>query len=423
LRVTLVNTFDKGGAANACLRLNQGLNKLGVSSSVLVKHATIRKSGLNAFRSPGAQLSFHGKLVQKANRILKEFYIRPSNPNKKGNSFLRKRSKRLEIFSYPTSTLDITTDENYKTADIINLHWVAQFLDYPTFFIKNDKPIVWTLHDMNPFTGGEHYNEWYGDIGPDGKPTKRVLTDLEKTEFQKVLKLKERVFERVENLHIVSLSSWMTQEIKKSKLFRKFPVTEIPNGIDESIFNIRDRHYSRALLGIQEEKKVVLFVADSITNNRKGFIYLRKAIEQIDHNDVILCTVGKKSSDIEQNQNLLELGSVSDERLMSAVYSAADVFVIPSLMDNLPNTVLESLMCGTPVIGFPIGGIPDMVQNGVNGYLTDEISVLSLKKTIDKFLANPDAFDRHQIRNIAVQKYALEVQAKAYKELFQNILN
>jgi glycosyltransferase involved in cell wall biosynthesis len=107
---------------------------------------------------------------------------------------------------------------------------------------------------------------------------------------------------------------------------------------------------------------------------------------------------------------------------MSVVYSAADVFVIPSLMDNLPNTVLESLMCGTPVIGFPVGGIPDMIQNGENGFITEEISVNSLVNTINKFLDNPNCFNKVEIRNNAVKKYDQKVQSKKYIDLFESIL-
>jgi glycosyltransferase involved in cell wall biosynthesis len=121
--------------------------------------------------------------------------------------------------------------------------------------------------------------------------------------------------------------------------------------------------------------------------------------------------------------NIKELGAISDERLMSIVYSAADVFIIPSLMDNLPNTVLEALMCGTPVIGFPIGGIPDMLQNGFNGLVTSEVNSLSLCETIEIFLKTKDSFNRDEIRNNALSKYSYHIQAKNYLKLYKSILN
>jgi glycosyltransferase involved in cell wall biosynthesis len=121
--------------------------------------------------------------------------------------------------------------------------------------------------------------------------------------------------------------------------------------------------------------------------------------------------------------NIKELGSISDERLMSIIYSAADVFVIPSLMDNLPNTVLEALMCGTPVIGFPVGGIPDMVQNGFNGLISHEVNSHSLFETIEIFLNTKDSYNSDEIRIDALSKYSTHIQAKKYLKLYKNILN
>ena len=137
------------------------------------------------------------------------------------------------------------------------------------------------------------------------------------------------------------------------------------------------------------------------------------------HEDAVFVAVGQPAKDMD---GIISLGAINHELLMSVVYSAADVFVIPSLMDNLPNTVLESIMCGTPVIGFPVGGIPDMIKDGVNGYLTDEISVGALKSVIEKFLEDPEAFNRDMIRQDAVRRYDLSVQAKAYIDLFSSIL-
>ena len=139
--------------------------------------------------------------------------------------------------------------------------------------------------------------------------------------------------------------------------------------------------------------------------------------------NLVLCAIGEKNNNLEAIDNVLELGSIYDEKLMSVAYSAADVFVIPSLMDNLPNTVLESLMCGTPVIGFPVGGIPDMIQDGVNGFITKEISVDSLVETINKFLNNPSCFNKTEIRENAIKKYDQKVQSEKYIDLYTKILN
>jgi glycosyltransferase involved in cell wall biosynthesis len=168
--------------------------------------------------------------------------------------------------------------------------------------------------------------------------------------------------------------------------------------LDSEIFAPRDKNYSREVLNIPKDKKVILFVADSIDNNRKGFIFLKRAIEQLSDPNLVICAIGDKNNGLGVIDNVIELGTIYDERMMSIAYSAADLYVIPSLMDNLPNTVLESLMCGTPVVGFPVGGIHDMIQDGVNGFITEEISVDSLVKTLNKFLNNPSCFWEVEIK-------------------------
>jgi glycosyltransferase involved in cell wall biosynthesis len=310
----------------------------------------------------------------------------------------------------------------YKDASIVNLHWVADFLDYKSFFEKNTKPVIWTLHDMNPFTGGEHYEEEYFGIDELGFPIKRNISDEELRVAKENIAIKKQALAKVANLTIVAPSEWLAAEARKSEVFINREVHCIPYGLDSEVYGPRDKNHSRELLNIHKDKKVILFVADSIDNNRKGFVFLKKAFEQLADPNLFLCSIGNKNSDLESLDTILELGPIYDERMMSVAYSAADVFVIPSLMDNMPNTVLESLMCGTPVIGFPVGGIPDMIQDGINGFITDEISVSSLVKTINKFLNNPSCFDPIEIRNDAVKKHDQKVQSQQYIDLFESTL-
>lgn len=405
MNLLIVNTSDVGGAANACFRLHNGLLNENINSKVLIskkikdyKHTFVYKSNFFSF------------FILKIISYLK-YKIR-----------LRNRPEELELFSFPTSIFDISKTDLYKEASIVNLHWVARFVDYK-FFKKNKKPIVWTLHDMNAFTGGEHYDEEYLGIDEKGFPIRRELSISEKKTFAKIIAYKRKYISQIDNLTIVAPSQWLANEARKCTIFQGRDVYCIPNGLNSEIFSPKDKDYSRTLLNIPRDKKVLLFVADSIANSRKGFIFLKKALEKIEDPNLILCAIGKTESTVSSINNIIELGSINDEVLLSYVYSAADVFIIPSLMDNLPNTVLESLFCGTPVIGFPIGGIPDMIQDGTNGYLTENISVQSLIKTIQKFLENPHVFNRKEIREDAVKKYDQSIQAKKYLELFENILN
>lgn len=428
MKVLLVNTVDRGGAANACLRLHEGLIKHKVNADVLLLKKTKHNAHYYQYKDPNPPNKNHSLFFRVLRRLkLKLTALGIIKVDKKEQelqrykSFQKTRNKNLEAFNYPVCDFDITKIDNYQNAEIINLHWVAGFLDYSTFFKKNSKPVVWTLHDMHPFLGGEHYNEEYIGVAENGEPKPRLVSNEEKEMFKKLLQIKAKALENCNNLHIVTLCKWMTDEVKKSKLFSKYPVYQIPNGINEQIFKPRNVDFSRELLGIPKNKKVILFAANSVTNSRKGFVFLLEALKRIKSDNFVLVAAGKSNDEMNSIDNLISLGSINDERLMSAVYSSADVFVIPSLMDNLPNTVIESLLCGTPVIGFPIGGIPDMIQHNENGFLTKEVNVSSLADTINMFLHEPNSFNSEKIRENAILKYSLNVQVKNYMDLFENI--
>lgn len=421
MKVLLVNSYDVGGAAKACIRLHEGLIEKGIGTNILFKASQKNLPFTEQFKMLPKKRTIIYRIKLKVYRILKELRLLKSKPKILDNqSFINGRLSKLELFSYPNSNCDITESKLYKEADIINLHWVSDFLDYESFFEKNTKPVIWTLHDMNPFSGGEHFTEEFLGIDEEGFPVKRKVSKKEKEIFLEIIELKLNALKNVSNLHIVVLCNWMLNEVKKSELFKDYPIHLIPNGINTSVFKPREKVFSREVFNIPQNKKVILFVADSLGNNRKGFAFLEKAFQELKE-DVILCSIGKKNNSDYKFDNYLELGSIYDERLMSIAYSAADVFVIPSLMDNLPNTVLESIMCGTPIVGFPVGGILDVIDEGVNGLLTKNISVSSLVETLTLFLNTSNNFNKEIIRNNALKKYSQKVQSGSYIKLFTSI--
>lgn len=423
MKVLIVNTFDYGGAATACKRLHRGLLAEGINSKVLLKNKINNWPESYCFEPVESSPGLNKRLTRKVRRLSQEFKLtKPSQISSPEKDFLNNRENGLEMFSFPGSHLDITQSPLYKEADVINLHWVANFLDLGSFFKKNTKPVVWTLHDMNPFSGGEHYEEKYLHLNEFGEPLEREYTKIELEFIKSNLEFKKSIFSKTPNLQIVSPSKWLMKEALSSQVFGEFDVKHIPNGLDSEVFKPLDKAYSKEILNIPQGKKVILFVADFLSNQRKGFEYLKKAFEKLDRHGIVLCAVGKKDLK-NSSENIIELGSIKDERLMSAAYSAADVFVIPSIMDNLPNTVLESLMSGTPVIGFPIGGIPDMVENGKNGLLTSNISVDSLRISMEKILNTGVSLKRDEIRSQAVEKYHYKMQAKEYSKLYKEILS
>lgn len=424
MKILIVNTYDRGGAAIACKNLHKGLLAEGVDSHLLLKNQQNKWLSSSVFEPIKVIPSLSFKLQNRLKRIFQE--IRPYKYRRKSidptQVFLENRQEGLEMFSFPQSQIDITESDYYKTADIVNLHWVANFLDYQSFFEKNTKPVVWTLHDMNPFTGGEHYEEKFIGISEEGYPIKREVTRQERKIHLINLRIKKQAIKEFENLTIISPSKWLKKEAIKSKIFNNKKIIHIPNGVDSQKFSPRNKDFSRGILELPKDKKVILFVADSINNNRKGFIFLKRALEEISTKNLILCTIGNQDLQLGNSIDIHSLGPFNDDRLLSIAYSAADVFVIPSLMDNLPNTVLESLMCGTPVIGFPVGGIPEMIEEGINGMLCQDISVSSLLKTLEDFLTSMGNFDRTKIRKMAVKRYGLEVQANNYIKVFKEIV-
>ena len=418
MNVLQVATYETGGAATAMQRLQNALEGKIDSQAIyfcnLPKNKVIQSQNKIDIIINKLQGYFKKKADNYANWEIEVFL----------NQLKDAREKTLEYASLPVSNIDFTKLYSYRQSDIVHLHWVANGLHWPTFFNKNKKPVVWTLHDMNPFSGIEHYKEPYWGMDELGYPLPRKKSETEIGCGEKWFSLKKMAMNRVNNIHIVSPSLWLLELSQKSELFNRFPHYHIPNSVPEKTFKVLDRSLARTELGLPGlEKKIFLFVADSIENERKGYAYLQKAINQLSSDsDICLLSVGHNSTN-SADSNIIHLGKISDEQIMASAYSAADAFIIPSLEDNLPNTMLESLMCGTPVIGFPVGGIQETIQDGFNGYLCERIGVPPLVETIKKFLENADSFSRETIAADALKKYATDIQAQAYTNLYKEILD
>jgi len=347
-------------------------------------------------------------------------------------SFSRYRSTRpagYEPLSDDRSTYGNILLHQLPSCDIINLHWIAGFVDYQAFFsaIPRSVPIFWRLSDMNALTGGCHYDGGCSrhETGCGACPQigSSDSHDLSHQTWQR----KQSVFNRLEpeRLHIIALNRWMANMVSRSPLLRKFPVTVIPNGVDTDVFAPRDPRLARDVLGIPQDAGVILFAADSITNRRKGFALLVEALKGLrDSNNLFLISVGRGNPQIDTCIPHLCLGHVNNDRLLSLIYSAADLYVIPSLQDNQPNTALEAMACGTPVVGLNVSGIPDMVRPGISGLLTPVEDATSLCRAIVELLRCPDsrAAMGAACRRIVMNEYRRETQVRRYIELYEGSL-
>ncbi len=314
------------------------------------------------------------------------------------------------MFSIPFSNNEIEKVQMIKDADIIHLHWVPRIINYKSFFKKIKKPIVWTLHDMNPFMGGFHY---IGDF-------KRNESEYNEVE-QKLLKIKKEIYSEIKNLSFISPSKWMYNLAIKSNLISKFDHYYIPNGIDNYQYKLLNRNLARQIFNLPYDKIIILFVSESLKNYRKGFDILLKSLSQIKNNNKIaISTVGKGIDEI-NDWEYFNLGTINDQRLMNIAFSAADLFVLPSREDNLPNVVLESNCSGTPVIAFNAGGIPEMITNYKNGIIVNDINEFSLADAINDFVNNKFEFNREEVRNVIIGKFSMDKQISSVLNLYESI--
>ena len=406
MKILHINTFDSGGAANSAIRLHKGLLELGMDSKMLFLNRS------------DAIIPFSAYYLTKAqNLLMKGLYKCKLYPTiaKRTEKIINKKKISGEIFSFAWSDFDITTHPFYLEADIINLHWVAGFLDYKSFFRKNKKPVVWTLHDQYAFTGTCHYS------GSCHKFESNCI-DCPLVKSNKVaqsLQYKIKALTNFNNLVIVSPSKWLHELSMRSILFKQYKHFHIPYGLDTNIFKPHNYLFAREVFSIPENKKVFLFVCDDLNNKRKGFSLLLDALSKVNNDNVLFYAVGYAGKTI---PSVLTQGKVKDERLLALLYSAADAFILPSLEDNLPNTMLESLACGTPVIAFPHGGIPDLIEHNENGLIA-EGSVKGLFNSINRILNNEITFDHKKISEDIKHNFSLVNQAQKYIGLYNTILS
>ncbi|WP_407428389.1 glycosyltransferase [Arcticibacter sp.] len=364
MRVVHLNTYDgNGGAGRACLRLHRALLAQGVQSEVWVYY----KFGSN----PQIQ-TFSGSLISRglsAFAILFERYY---------SSYI---SKPLKIpFSASVCGKDITRNKAVQEADIIHIHWINHAFLRPEDLAglsKLGKPVVWTFHDSNAFTGGCHVRYSCDHFENECGNCPILKNENPDDQSHKLWKRKRKAYQKL-NFSIVAPSRWMHDSIRRSSLLKHSKVDVIPNTLETDIFRPWDKKAARKALGLPEDKFIMLSgFMPSRKDLHKGTPYLLEALQMlvdksmVNKQEVELIIFGNKDTAQvpEFAVSTTFLGTISDDEKLSMCYSAADVFLTPSLEDNLPNTVMESLSCGTPVVAFTTGGIPDMVTHQENGYL------------------------------------------------------
>lgn len=351
--------------------------------------------------------------------------------------FLRRLTLALEYFSGLQYLLiwwsrDLINHPWTRSADIVHLHNLhGGYISHRVLpKLSSRKPVVWTLHDMWAMTGHCGYSfecqRWQTGCGE--CPHLDTSPALKRDSTRFLWKAKQRIYSK-SKITIVTPSKWLADAVGQSPLLSQFPVHHIPNGVDLTQYQMVPKLNARERLGLPQNLALALFIAEYLDEPRKGGHLLVEAMRNLDPSYLEkfgLVTVGLGADRLPWPRSLtrFDLGFVKDAELLPAIYSAADVTVVPSVVDNLPNTVLEAMACGTPVVASRVGGIPEMVNHMDTGYLAKPDDPTDLANGIKLLLEDQNL--RHSMgkrgRQRVEEEYSLELQAQRYAELYRQVL-
>ena len=409
MKVIQINYSDIiGGAARAAYRIHHALRDSGVGSRMWVNSAT---AGDWTVQAPKGKIDKILAMVRPSIGALPTKLLRTSNPIIHSPSWL------------PSNWVQKI---NSSDADLVHLHWVAGEMLSIKDIGAIKKPIVWTLHDMWAFCGAEHYTEefrWKEGYQSNNRPAYESGFDLNRWTWERKLKYWQKP------MHMVTPSRWLGQCVDESKLMEGWPVTVIPNALDVVKWKPVDQSLARKLLHLPPDVPLLLFGAmGGGTDPRKGYDLLLQALKKVLSTipQLELIVFGQVSPEHPPDLGapIHYTGHLHDDTSLQLLYSAADALVVPSRQDNLPNTSVEALACGTPVVAFDTCGLPDIVDHECTGYLAQTFDTGDLAKGIDWVLADKERLQmlRRNAYQKAVEKFAYPVVAGQYSKVYEQAL-
>ncbi len=387
MKVLIVNTYESlGGAALAAHRLFEALNHSGAEAKMLV-----------AMRQTDDPL-----VIEAPDR----WRYKLAFASERGKIWLRNGFKKKRLFALDPATdgCDITRTEAFGEADVVHLHWVNQgFLSIASLrkVLSSGKRIVWTMHDMWPCTGICHYAGSCPHFRTHCHSCPLLMRPGRKDMSYRAFRAKQRLYDGAQ-FSVVTCSHWLEEQAHYSKLLQGKPITCIPNPLDTSIFCPGDKLEARKALGLPLQKKLILFASQKVTDERKGVKYMvemarhikRKHSSETESN-IGFIAMGQKAERLAELLSfpVFPMGYVRSPQNLATIYRAADLFVTPSLFDNLPNTIAEAMACGTPCVGFRTGGIPEMIDHEANGYVANYKDAQDLANGVEYVLSTPGLGD------------------------------
>ena len=417
MRVLIVNTSERnGGAAVAANRLMEALNNHGVKAKMLV-----RDKQSDSLTVVGLQGKWWQQWCFLWERLVIFCHLH----------FSRKHLFELDIANTGT---DITRLPEFREADIIHLHWINQgmlSLGIIRKILNSGKPVVWTMHDIWPATAICHLTLGCNKFKTGCHHCKYLPGNGSTRDLSaKIWRRKQHLLDG-QSITFVACSRWLEAEAKMSALLNGQKVTNIPNSIDTSIYKVGNRSEARQRLGLPTDKQVILFVSQRVTNLNKGMEYLIEACNQLvsQHPEMkettAVAILGGHAEDVvaELPFEACPLGYVSEEYRIADVYRAANVFVLPSLSENLPNTIMESMACGIPCVGFKVGGIPEEIDHLKNGYVAAYRNAEDLARGIRWILceADYDSLSAAAVKKVS-RCYSQQSVALKYTEIYNEAI-
>lgn len=409
IKILIVSASDiVGGANKAAYRLHRSLLNRGVNSQMLVQNKFS-----DDYTVIGPKSNFRKYLLNPVRPALDHIFMK-----------IKKADSLFSTSYLPFS--DIISTINDIKPDIVHLHWIAGGMIRIEEIAKIAPPIIWSLHDMWAFTGGCHYDKHCGLYKDACGKCKILEKSVENDLSRKTYKRKLRSYSKIKKMEIVATSKWIARCAKESTLLTGRVFTNLPNPIDTDVFKKIDKNLVRDIFNIPQNKKVVLFGAMSpISDSRKGSKELFEAINMLKLKNIVIVIAG--SSETKKSLNLKHpvyfIPPMRDESSLPLIYNIADVMIVPSIQENLANSIIESLSCETPVVAFNVGGNGDMIVHKKNGYLAKAINPKDLSIGIDWVLRNNDLLElSNYSRRKVMSEFDSGLVSKKYIDLYEKVL-
>lgn len=407
MNILHINTTQKGGAALCANRISKSLRDEGISSYLLTADGI--PSEYVSVANKDKSIWYSNFLFIKIKHLLMRLFSFDDEDAlmSKISTTTEKINEKPYLHVPRSFYQNISNHPLIEWADIIHLHWVSGFIDYPTFFERVKKPIVWTLHDKYPAVGLMHFCSEYS-------PLPVPLRDID----QYCREVKKKALSKNKNIHTVAISEQMKRLCLSSDILKDYPCTLIHNGVDTEIF----RPYPVEDVELTEkDTKVFLFSSYNIWDKRKGLERVIEALEKVDKIEKKLVVLGQNPSSVPPKASFPVIckGLIKDETELSKIYSSADYFIQASYEEGFAQTPLEAMACGIPVISTPVSGAPDLIRP-FNGVLCKGYDPQAIKDGIMQ--AIKEKYNSRQIRDYIIDRFDYSKIAKQYIALYSSIL-